>query len=105
MSARSGLVGKKSSRPYLGPSEAIFSMDWKNPKNCKILHIFAYFPGVGPLLLSTRGGGIGMILQIFVLLEASKLVDSVLLFAEMGPQGKSELKAIEDRKCEQEPVI
>ena len=53
MSARSGLVGKKSSRPYLGPSEAIFSMDRKNPKKCKILPIFAYFPGVGPLLLST----------------------------------------------------
>ena len=25
----------------------------KNPKNCKFLLIFAYFPGVGPLLLST----------------------------------------------------
>ena len=59
MSARSGLVGKKSSRPYLGPSEAILSMDRKNPKNCKILPIFVYFPGVGPLLLSTRGGEIG----------------------------------------------
>ena len=59
MLARSGLVGKKTSRPYLGPSEAIFSMDRKNPKNNKILLIFPYFPGVGPLLLSTRGGGIG----------------------------------------------
>ena len=56
MSARSGLVGKKTSRPYLGPSEAIFSMDRKNPKN---IQNFAYFSLVGPLLLSTRGGGIG----------------------------------------------
>ena len=40
MLARPGLVGKKSSRPHLGPSEAIFSMDRKNPKNAKILSIF-----------------------------------------------------------------
>ena len=48
MSARSGLVGKKSSRPYLGPSEAIFSMDRKNPKNAKILPIFLGGP-MGPI--------------------------------------------------------
>ena len=54
MSARSGLVGKKSSRPYLGPSEAIFSIGRKNQKNTKILPIFIggpmgpYSPGVGP---------------------------------------------------------
>ena len=53
MSARSGLVGNKSSRPYLGPSEAIFSMDRKNPKNARILPIFpvwalaAIHPGWG----------------------------------------------------------
>ena len=35
MSARSGSVGKKSSRPYLGPSEAIFSMDRKVQKMSK----------------------------------------------------------------------
>ena len=52
MLARSELVGKKSSRPYLGPSEAIFSMDRKNAKNC----IFCLFFLGGPLLLSTRGG-------------------------------------------------
>ena len=39
MLARSGLVGKKSSRPHLGPSEAIFSMDRKNQKNAKFLPI------------------------------------------------------------------
>ena len=45
---------KKSSRPYLGPSEAIFSMDRKNQKNDKILPIFLggpmgpYSPGLGP---------------------------------------------------------
>ena len=33
MLARSGLVGNKSSWPYLGPSEAIFSIGPKNPKN------------------------------------------------------------------------
>ena len=35
MSARSGLVGKKSSRPYLGQSEAIFSIGRKNQKMLK----------------------------------------------------------------------
>ena len=48
MSARSGLVGKKSSRPYLGPSEAIFSIGRKNPKNAKILLIFLGGP-MGPI--------------------------------------------------------
>ena len=48
MSARSGLVGKKSSRPYLGPSEAIFSIGQKNPKNAKILPIFLGGP-MGPI--------------------------------------------------------
>ena len=32
---------KKSSRPYLGPSEAIFSMDQKNPKNVKKIAYFS----------------------------------------------------------------
>ena len=45
MLARSGLAGNKSSWPYLGPSEAIFSMDLKNPKNVNFLPIF---PLVGP---------------------------------------------------------
>ena len=40
MSARSGLEGNKSSRPYLGPSEAIFSTGRKNSKIAKILPIF-----------------------------------------------------------------
>ena len=46
---------KKSSRPYLGPSETIFSMGRKkhNMSKCCL-----FFFG-GPLLLSTRGGGIG----------------------------------------------
>ena len=68
MSARSGLVGKKSSRPYLGPSEAIFSMDRKNPKNAKTLPIFLGGP-MGPIhpvwalaaIHPTRGGAIGII--------------------------------------------
>ena len=53
MLARSGLVGKKSSRPYLGPSWAIFSMDRTNPKNANKMCIFpvwghcCYPPGVG----------------------------------------------------------
>ena len=48
MSARSGLVGKTSSWPYLGPSEAIFSIGWKNPKSVKILPIFLGGP-MGPI--------------------------------------------------------
>ena len=42
MLARSGLVGKKSSWPYLGPSQAIFSMDQKIKKNAKMLPFFFY---------------------------------------------------------------
>ena len=41
-------------------------MDQQNPKNCNVLFIFVYFPGVGPLLLSTQGGGIGMFSAIFL---------------------------------------
>ena len=44
MLARSGLVGKTSSWPYLEPSEAIFSMDRKSLKQC---WNFAYFLGGG----------------------------------------------------------
>ena len=60
---------KKSSWPYLGPSEAIFSIGRKNQKK---IQNFAYFPWwangplftrCGPLLLSTRGGGIGIFYQ------------------------------------------
>ena len=46
MLARSGLVGKKSSWPYLGPSEAICSIDRKNAKNAEILPIFLGGPMV-----------------------------------------------------------
>ena len=67
MSTRSGLVGKTSSRPYLGPFEAIFSIGRKNPKNAKMLPIFPLFTRFGPLLLSTRGGGIG---SYFVFLDS-----------------------------------
>ena len=48
MSARSGLVGKKTSRPHLGPSQAIFCVGRKNTK-------MSIFLG-GPLLLSTLAG-------------------------------------------------
>ena len=37
---------KKSSWPYLGPSEAIFSMERKNAKNAKSLPIFLSMDGV-----------------------------------------------------------
>ena len=47
MLARSGVVGKKSSRHYLGPSEAIFSMDRKNRKIAKKMPIFLGGP-MGP---------------------------------------------------------
>ena len=45
---------KKSSWPYLRPSETIFSMGWKNPKIVKILFIFPWWanwpcsPGLAP---------------------------------------------------------
>ena len=48
MSVRSGLVGNKSSWPYLGPSQAISSMDRKNPKNAKTLP-FSLGGPMGPL--------------------------------------------------------
>ena len=65
MSARSGLVGEKSSWFHLGPSEAIFSMDRKNKKNVKfrlfsLVGLWALFTQCGALLLSTRGGAIGI---------------------------------------------
>ena len=54
MSARSGSVGKKSSWPYLRPSQAIFSMDQKNQKDDNTIAYFPwwangpYSPGLGP---------------------------------------------------------
>ena len=39
---------KKSSWPHSGPSQAIFSMDWKNAKNAKNLPIFLGGPR-GPI--------------------------------------------------------
>ena len=48
MSAMSGLARKRSSRPHLGPPQAIFSMDRKNQKNTKNLPIFLGGP-MGPL--------------------------------------------------------
>ena len=54
---------KKSSRPYLGPSEAIFSIDRKNQKNivfCLFSLVGQWAPRCGPLLLSTRGGATGI---------------------------------------------
>ena len=54
MSATSRLVVKKSSWPYLGPSEAIFSIGRKNPKNAQKLPILLggpmgpCSPGLGP---------------------------------------------------------
>ena len=63
MLARSGLVGKKSSWPHLGQSEAIFSMDRKTKKKQKglvyLVGQWALFTRFGPLQLSTRGGEIG----------------------------------------------
>ena len=63
MSARSGLVGKNPPGPIWGHLRPIFPWTGKIQKNIIFLRIFAYFPGVGPLLLSTRGGGIGISIQ------------------------------------------
>ena len=48
MLARSGLVGKNSSRPHLGPSLAIFCVGRKNRKNVEISLIFLGGP-MGPI--------------------------------------------------------
>ena len=48
MSARSGLVGNKSSRPYLGPSEAIFVHGPEKIKTYKKLPISLGGP-MGPI--------------------------------------------------------
>ena len=59
---------KKSSRPYLGTSEAIFSIGWKNAKNVKKKCLFSLVgqwapihPVWGHVLLSTRGGPIDIL--------------------------------------------
>ena len=55
-------ISRKQILPALfGAIPGHFSMDRKNPKNAKILSVFANFPGVEPLLLSTRCGGIGYV--------------------------------------------
>ena len=48
MSARSGLAGKITSRPHLGPSGLIFCVGRKNAKHAKILIIFLGGP-MGPI--------------------------------------------------------
>ena len=48
MSARSGLVGKKSSWPHLEPSGPTFCVGQKNPTNAEILLIFLGGP-MGPI--------------------------------------------------------
>ena len=59
MSARSGLAGKKTSRPHLGPSQAIFCVGRKNRKNTKQKHYFPwwasgpYSSGLGPKTFRT----------------------------------------------------
>ena len=57
MSARSGLVGKKSSWPYLGPYRVILSWTEKS-KKCQNVVDVCLFSQCGPLLPSTHGGGI-----------------------------------------------
>ena len=46
MSARSGLAEQKTSRPHLGPSQAIFSMERKHQKNIYKMPIFLGGPMV-----------------------------------------------------------
>ena len=81
MSARSGLVGKKSSWPYnwpyLGSSEAIFSMDRKNPKNAKMLPIFL-------------GGPMGTIHPVWALAAIHPVWD-VAAFADCRSCGSAEM--------------
>ena len=57
---------KKSSWPYLGPSEAFYSMNRKKSNKQLCFYLFplvgqwALFTRGGPLLPSTRGGAIGL---------------------------------------------
>ena len=53
MSARSGLVGKKSSRFHLGAFQVIFSMDQKHATNLQFLSVFLGGPvaAIQPSLL------------------------------------------------------
>ena len=56
MSARSGLVGKRTSRSHLGPLQAMFPMDRTIQKHAKTKSISLG----GPLLLFTLGGALGI---------------------------------------------
>ena len=56
MSARSGLVGKRTSRPHLDPSQAIFCMGQKIEKKSGI----CLFSLVGQWALFTRFGVWGL---------------------------------------------
>ena len=55
MSASSGLIGKGHLGPHLGPSQAIFSMDRKNPKDAYVLAIFLG-GALGPIHLVWANG-------------------------------------------------
>ena len=51
---------KKSSRSHFMTFQAIFCVGRKNRKKCNLFAYFCYFTGLGLLLLSTRGGAIGI---------------------------------------------
>ena len=59
MSARYGLVGKNPPGPVCGHLGSCFLWAGKIGKH-KFFAYFCYFTDLGPLLLSTRGGAIGI---------------------------------------------
>ena len=77
MSARSGLAGKRPSRPHLGPSQAIFCVGRKNPKITQILPIFLGGP-MGPIHpLWANGQSASASLQLSIFTEAHFMILSL----------------------------
>ena len=74
MSARSGLVGKKSSWAHLGPPGPIFCVGRKNPKNIKILSILPWWTHPCYLTLCTQRSSTGKYV------ERSPCFDQGLIF-------------------------
>ena len=63
-----GKVWISRKKIFLAPFGAIWTFFLRGPeKSKKIQKKNAYFPGVGPLLLSTRGGGIGSFVYLATL--------------------------------------
>ena len=65
MSARSGVEGKQNILTLFHAISGIFSMGRKNRKHAKKITYFCYSTALGPLLLSTLGGDVVFIFDIY----------------------------------------